>query len=404
MSTSAKLPYDPVSSMDEGSSSYPPKVTSHLASRSKEWPSPPNMSRETVATEVPLSGPAVPLWMSVTGVSFSICLFLLALAAGFAAYIFANRVFFSSIYLYVDIPNNHILLFSSVISRVPPLLPQLLMGVAAIGFGYDWLVASLRDGHDELTPEQYSLILQICSTAGLSAALNGLYYRRRTASGKAPTMPPILKRAVIYLVLITIAVNLVGIMDTVLHSGVAQASFGKFSQPPPEPTFAFGRQINQTLCSEEGTDAPCASVYAGAHQPTLVNSVESLSTAGNSSNTNEVVVVDNVALLVAKQRAQNTFTAKTTGWYTSCKPITVQCSVTASSGASTPFACIDYPAFQGDLSSLSTSITINRFNETGTRLVDGYRDAGAWSQPAEYGIIYLISGDRTSTTREIMNF
>ena len=336
-----------------------------------------------------LSGPSVPLWVWVTGVSIGLCVVLLILATGFAVYVFTNCVFFSSVYVYVNATSNRILLFSSVISRIPPLLPQVLMGVAALGFGYDWLVASLSEGDDELTPEQYSLILRICSTAGLFAAWDGFNYQRRAGKGRTPALPSILRRAVVYLILIRVSLLSIGLMDTVLHEGVVQAAFGLFSPLPPDPTLAFGRQINQTLCNAiDNKVTPCSSVLAESHQAALINANEGIATAENSSQINEVVVIDNVALLVDKQRAQTTFTARTTGWYTSCKPVTIQCGMRAN-GPLSPFACIEYPAFQGDLSVVDggySTVKISPFNNSGTSGPVDLKDMGAWSQPVEYGI------------------
>ena len=389
---------------EEPLSSYPPtRKTPDAPSRE---PTPSSSFPFQGSEDALLSDTASPsLWMAVLGTSLGISLGLLALTGGLIVYIFINRVFFSSPYVFVNVPNNRILLIGTLIAKIPPLLTPVLMGIVAYGLAYDWIIGSQRDGENTLTPEQYSLLLHICSSAGLESLWDGLAYRWRTKRHptSTPRIPPILSRAAMYLTVITLAVNGVSVMDTVFHDGVAPAAFSLLSSST-HPLHAFGRQINQTICNNQGSSfltgpSPCASVRKGNAGTFLQgNAAESSTTAANASSVHEVVMVDNVALLLDKQRGQNTFMAKTIGWYSTCTPVSQQCNLRAISNVQAPYGCIDYPAFKGDLSGKDGSggfdaAQVFPFNASGTR--DARLGLGAWSQPLEFGVTFTTDSCRS---------
>jgi hypothetical protein len=335
----------------------------------------------------------------------------LGLTALFVAYVLSHRVVRTGPTLWVSIPNNIILLISTIIARVPPLIAPLVMTMAAYGFAKDWLMSSALSTHHldpdgpvqvgSPTPEQYSIALNVIGRADLGAAFGALkfLFRKRDRNIPSTQRPRWLTKSIIFLFSLTFLAYLVGGMDLYLHQSVLSVHLTTFTTSRIATT-SFSRVINSTLCALENANPwPCASVSQGAHAALMVEPAEGLAAATNTSTINEVVALPNssIALLLpaSSVRAQNTFQATTFGTYTTCAPVSIECGLYAASGASTPYACLERPAFNGDITVVpSGSSVISSFNGSGTRLVGLIsNDVGAWSQPLEFGIAaFLQSG------------
>lgn len=361
-------------------------------------------SRDPVAEEYPSRR----VLAAVLGTSLGLAGLLLALTVALIAYVFANRAYFNSEMIFVKVPNNRILLVSSVISKLPPILPQVMMGVAAVGFGSDWLGTSMGVMHkgqglrNDLTPEQYALLLRICSQAGpLSLVDAHAYYLRRfTKRARLPSMPPILIRGIIYITILTLLVQTSSILDTILHDKVYAAAFAQLHPADLTPQKSFGRQLNQTLCNDSlsmGVRSPqCTSVVITVSGVRMTEPYEGLLTAVNTSTVHEVIVVDGVALLMDRNRGQNTFMANTIGYTTTCKPISQQCGLFALLGTSSPFACPDYPLFLGNMADMESAAVLQVFNHSGTNQVQGSVN-GVTGQPFELGVRYSVEACASSS-------
>ncbi len=326
---------------------------------------------------------------------------MIAMAAGLVVYVFRNTIRYSSVSAFVKAPNNQILLISTIIAKIPPFLSGTLMGVGAIGYAYDWMKSSASNGEDMPTPAQYSLLLRICGSADILTLVDGLLYRRKVSrpSSKHPKAPPILKHAVVHLALVIGFVQLIGVMDALLHYGVRPIALATFSVA--SQTNAFGRQINQTFCDENGPPGgvndpnwpagPCYSVALGGNGPDMPAQMEGLAAAANTS-VNEIIMVDGIALAMDRNRGQATFTAQTYGWYTSCVVVSSQCALTSFWPVSTSFSCIDHPAWSVSVDNAPLGLDISSFNESGTNWVGSERNNrtnyGAWSQPLEFGVLW----------------
>jgi hypothetical protein len=78
----------------------------------------------------------------LTLVSVSLVILQTLLTVGFVAYIWSNRVLHCHMVIIVNIPNNLLLLFSTILSRVTPIIVPFAMSSAAYTFANDWLVLS----------------------------------------------------------------------------------------------------------------------------------------------------------------------------------------------------------------------------------------------------------------------
>ncbi|PVF99492.1 hypothetical protein CPB86DRAFT_286946 [Serendipita vermifera] len=382
-------------------------------------------SHKTVSTMAPAeqtddpahTPPHRPL-RKVTLLSLLLTGFLLGLIAIFVAYILSHVVQRSGGTIWVSISNNTILLISTIISRVPPLLVPVTMGLAAYDCAREWLIHSAARSLDDSleqsiaavpTPEQYNVALRVLGGGDLGAVVATLRYLIGNSRSKGGNIhrPRWLTKSIIILFCLTILAYLVGGIDLWLHQGVVSVRLTTFEKSAV-PTTSMSRTINYTYCDFQLADRrdnsyPCTSVTQGAHLPFMVFADEGLATATNTSSMNEVVLLPDtsIALLIPSPqlRSTNTYVATTFGTFATCAPVSLECNLHAQSGASTPYACVEHPAFRGDMSTVASgSSSMSNFNESGTRGIGGIStELGAWSQPLEFGIASLLqSSEYTS--------
>jgi hypothetical protein len=343
--------------------------------------------------------------------SLLLSIFLLGLLAIFGGYIWSHVVQRSGAIVSVSISNNTILFISTIISRIPPLLVPVAMGFAAYNCAREWLIYSAawplhHSSQPSVvavpTPEQYNIALRVLGNGGLGAAWAAIRYLVTASRRKAGIVrrPRWLDRSIILLFFLTFIAYLIGGIDLWLHKEVVSVRLTTFEKSKV-PTTSMSRTINYTYCdvqlSQRGDNSyPCTSVTQGAHLPFMIFPDEGLATVTNTSNLHEVVLLpdSSIALLLPSSqiRSTNTYIATTFGTYTTCAPVSLECNLYAESGASTPYACVEYPEFRGDMSYVASgSSTIANFNGSGTRGVGGpSTDLGAWSQPLEFGIAALL--------------
>jgi hypothetical protein len=312
----------------------------------------------------------------------------------------------------VSISNNTILLISTVISRIPPLLVPVAMGFAAYDCAREWLISSAAPPLEESsqpsivstpTPEQYNLALRVLGNGDLGAAWATVRYLVTNARQKTGTIqrPRWLNRSIIFLFFLTFVAYIIGGIDIWLHKNVVSVRLTTFEKSTV-PTTSMSRTINYTYCESQLPNrpwsSPCISVTQGALPAIMLFPDEGLATVTNTSSVNEVVLLPDsaIALLLPSSqiRSTNTYIATTFGSYTSCAPISLECNLRAESGATTPFACIEHPEFRGDIYMGSGNSVMTSFNGSGTRLVGASdRELGAWSQPLEFGVRALLQGN-----------
>jgi hypothetical protein len=367
----------------------------------------------TVPTEHAYTPTSFPLHRPIRKVvllSILLSIFLLGLLAIFVVYIWSHVVQRSGAIVSVSISNNTILLISTIISRIPPLLVPVAMGFAAYGCAREWLIYSAaRSLHYPLqsstvavpTPEQYNLALRVLGNGDIGAVWATTRYLVTAARRKAGIIhrPRWLNKSIILLFFMTFVAYLIGAIDLWLHQGVVSVRLTTFEKSRV-PTTSMSRTINYTYCDfqlsgRRDDSYPCTSVTQGAQSPFMIFADEGLATVTNTSYLNEVVLLpdSSIALLLPSPqiRSKNTYIATTFGTYTSCAPISLECNLRSESGASTPFACIEHPEFRGDIGVVSGSSKMTSFNGSGTHRVGAFNtELGAWSQPLEFGIRALL--------------
>ncbi|PVF91376.1 hypothetical protein CPB86DRAFT_878555 [Serendipita vermifera] len=350
--------------------------------------------------------------------------FLLGLLTIFATYVWSHTVKQSGGTIWVSTSNNTILLISTIISRVPPLLVPVAMGITAYDCAREWLIHSANPHPNSPnqqpvvaipTPEQYNIALRVLGGGDLGAVWATLRYlvgssRRKTGIIRRPHW---LNKSIIILLYLTCLAYLVGGIDLWLHEGVVSVHLTTFEKSAL-PTTSMSRTINYTYCDAQISQRtvnsfPCASVTQGAQSPFIVFADEGLATVTNTSSLNEIVLLpdSSISLLIpsTQLRSTNTYVATTFGTYTTCAPVSLECNLYAKSGASTPYACIRRPEFRGDMTYVpSGSSLMSNFNESGTRTVGlSNTDLGAWSQPLELGIAALLQSTGDSNDPQIIH-
>jgi hypothetical protein len=352
-----------------------------------------------------------PSLRKATFITLSIVAFQLCLTAIFVAYVWSHIVSRDNSTIWVTIPNNTLLLISTIISRVPPTIVPLVMGLAAYGFASDWLVSSAAPdqnlGPPAPTPEQYSIALKVIGGADLGAVVAAVKYlfRKPDPNVPVPLHPRWLTTSIIFLLGLTFLAYLVAGIDLWFHKSVLSVYLTTFATSRT-PTTSFSRSVNSTFCALQKNatlfEHPCTSITQGAQSPFILGASEGLATATNTSSINEVILLPNssIALLLPAYslRSQHAYQATTIGTYATCAPISLECSLYPVSGASTPYACVEHPAFVGDMNVVPLPASVlASFNESGTRMVGlGPSDLGASSQPLELGVAALLQSGEAS--------
>jgi hypothetical protein len=326
--------------------------------------------------------------------AFFFSIFQLALLGTFIAYVWSHKVKQQNSTIWVSISNNTLLLLSTIISRVPPIIVPFEMGIAAYSFAREWLISSSipDDQHSKLgtlTPEQYHIALKVIGNADLGAIVAASkYVFRRSGNSRRPRW--LTKSITTLFTLISLA-YLIGGIDLWLHQAVLSVHLTSFSTAL-EPTTSFSRAINTTLCPENAIH-PCTSVSSLIGSTTIINTAEGFATVANISDLNEVVLLPgtSIALMLPSQgiRKQSTYQASTFATYTTCAPVTVECGVDFQSNS---YACLERPAFRGMFVENDTyGSQAMSFVGSGTTLVgQDLLDHGAQSQPLELGITTFL--------------
>src|SRR5438477_9521859 len=121
--------------------------------------------------------------------------------------------------IWIAISNNLLLLMSTIISRVPPIMVPFVMSIAAYGFAREWLVfSSLPETRESPTPEQYQIALQVNGRADLGAVWETVKYLYRRFNG--PRHPNWLLKSIVALFTLMFLAYLIGGIDIWLHQAV----------------------------------------------------------------------------------------------------------------------------------------------------------------------------------------
>ena len=321
-----------------------------------------------------------------------------SLLAIFVSYLWSRRVAQNSGMIWVAISNNLLLLMSTIISRVPPIVVPFVMSIAAYGFAREWLTSSpLPDTRGSPTPEQYQIALQVNGSADLGAAWAAIkYLYRRSSNG--PRHPNWLSKSITALFILISLAYLIGGVDIWLHQAVFAGRMTSFTTSPTPQTM-FSRILDQRFCSSPEIITNHSSC---AFNPLTAASYadEGLATATNKSRIHQVALLPNttIALLlpVHSIRNQRFYEASTFATYTTCASMSRECNLRRGlivyGEESFAYSCLERPAFSGvfDAGQRSNSAETSRiFGLTeggqGTVSAEDY-DVGAWKQPVELGI------------------
>ena len=332
----------------------------------------------------------------VTIVAVVLVVLQFSLLAIFVSYLWSRRVAQNSGVIWVAISNNILLLMSTIISRVPPIVVPFAMSIAAYGFAREWLLSSpLPDTRGSPTPEQYQIALRVNGSADLGAVWATLkYLYRRSSNG--PRHPNWLTKSIAALFTLMSLAYLIGGVDIWLHQAVFAGRLTSFTTLPTPKTM-FSRILDQRFCSSPEIITNYTSC---AFNPLTAASFadEGLATATNKSRMNEVALLPNttIALLlpVHSIRNQRFYEASTFATYTTCASMSRECNLRPSAVGENIFAygCLERPAFSGVFdagqrsNSAETSQIFGVF-EGGQGIVSLQDDdVGAWKQPVELGI------------------
>ena len=333
----------------------------------------------------------------VTLLAALLALLQFSLLTTFVAYVWSHRVLHRSGVIWVAISNNLLLLMSTIISRVPPIVVPFVMSIAAYGFAREWLLSSpLPEGRGTPTPEQYQIALQVNGRADLGAVLATVKYLYGRSNG--PRHPDWFAKSIAVLFVLIWLAYLIGGVDIWLHQAVYAGRLTSFTTSS-EPDTDFSRVIDPNFCSSPA-DAVNPSCALNPLNTTISIADESLATATNKSQTHEVIVLPNttIALMLPAYSKRNlrVYEASTFATYTTCAPISRECNLRLSDWSpqyttTYLYGCVKQPAFSGSFDAaydnqLLENSHIYGFFESGEHLPNHGDSLGASTQPLPLGI------------------
>ena len=143
--------------------------------------------------------------------------------------------------------------FSTIISTLVGFSVYPLMSLIAYSLAIDWLVLQSQvaespsmDLQEKLpTPLQYSLLLQICGANTVHAVVDTVRHMLH-GKGSRVKVPPMLRKALAWLVTLLLLNTIIGWTDFALHETVKVVQVIHIDETPQ--AMGFGMQLNTTLC------------------------------------------------------------------------------------------------------------------------------------------------------------
>lgn len=140
-----------------------------------------------------------------------------------------------------------------------------MMGLIAYGLAADWIQLQERvatsynvDLTDQLpTPLQYALLTRICSTNSISSIFDTIQHWNRTRkTSLGASIPVMLKKALLWLILLLFLQTSIAWLDFVLHETTRAVSVIQVDEQIIYKSYSMG--INTTLCpSDTSSTLPC---------------------------------------------------------------------------------------------------------------------------------------------------